>query len=72
LQRANHRPKQVRQSATCAALFMFAVACFDRGAIRRHHAGVVELVDAPDSKTFNNQKSLANTLIFSHIFRQVI
>ena len=35
-------------------------------------AGVVELVDARDSKTFENYKNLANTSVFSHIFRQMI
>jgi hypothetical protein len=50
---------------------MFAVACFGGGAIGRHHAGVVELVDARDSKTFEYQKILANTSVFSHIFRQM-
>jgi hypothetical protein len=47
---------------------MFAVACFGGGAIGRHHAGVVELVDARDSKTFEYQKILANTSVFIHIF----
>jgi hypothetical protein len=32
---------------------------------------VVELVDARDSKTFENQKMLENTSVFSHIFRQM-
>jgi hypothetical protein len=49
----------------------FSVALKVRCAIGDLVAGVVELVDALDSKTFEYQKILANTLVFSHIFRQM-
>ena len=48
---------------------LIARLCF---AISTSDAGVVELVDALDSKTFNNQKNLAYTSVFSHIFHQMI
>ena len=47
---------------------LIARLCF---AISTSEAGVVELVDALDSKTFENQKILANTPVLSHIFRQM-
>jgi hypothetical protein len=53
-------------------LLAFAVARFDGRAIDQPNAGVVELVDALDSKTFENHKNLANTSVFSHIFCQMI
>ena len=49
----------------------FEIAFYVSGDIGIRDAGVVELVDARDSKTFHNQKILANMLFFSHIYRHM-